>query len=73
MSSNAIVELARYGAPMNAEIARSLLESHDIGAVTLDSGTSTAYGIGLLIPTRLMVLEEDYDAAHAVLLDADLL
>jgi Putative prokaryotic signal transducing protein len=69
----ALVELARYSAFMNAEIAKSLLESHEIGAVTMDGGTSTAYGIGLLIPTRLMVLDEDYDAAYAVLKDAGLL
>jgi hypothetical protein len=69
----ALVELARFPFAMNAEIAKGFLQSHEIGAVVFDSGMNIADSAALAIPTRLMVLDEDYDAAHALLKDADLL
>ena len=68
----ALVELARYPSSMAAEIARSFLESHGIGAVTFDGGMNIADSAAFAIPVRLMVLEEDHDAANTLLTEADL-
>ncbi len=57
---------------MAAEIARGFLESHGIGAVTFDGGMNIADSAAFAIPVRLMVLDEDYDAAITLLQDADL-
>jgi Putative prokaryotic signal transducing protein len=65
----ALVELARYSNAMAGEIARTLLESHDIGAVVFDGGMNIADSAAFAIPVRLMVLDEDFDAAHAILLE----
>lgn len=68
----ALVELARYPSPMVAEIARSFLESHGIGAVTFDGGMNIADSAAFAIPVRLMVLEDDIEAARQLLVQADL-
>ena len=65
---SALVEAARYLTAIEAEIARSFLESHGIGAVVFDSA-SNLYSEGALIGARLMVLDEDL--AEAVKLLAD--
>ena len=67
-----LVELARYPSSMAAEIARSFLESHGIGAVTFDGGMNIADSAAFAIPVRLMVLDEDRDAANTLLTEADL-
>jgi hypothetical protein len=67
-----LVELGRYSFGLNAEIARTLLESHDIGAVVFDSGMNIADSAAFAIPVRLMVLDEDLDAAREILAQADL-
>jgi hypothetical protein len=69
----ALVELARFPFAMNAEIAKGFLQSHEIGAVVFDSGMNIADSSAFAIPTRLMVLDEDFDAAYALLKDAELL
>lgn len=66
----ALVEVGRFPTGVNAEIARTLLESHNIGAVTFDSGMNIADSAAIAIPVRLMVLEEDYDQAEAILKEA---
>lgn len=68
----ALVELARYPSSMAAEIARSFLESHGVGAVTFDGGMNIADSAAFAIPVRLMVLDEDYDEANALLTEADI-
>lgn len=68
----ALVELARYPSGIAAEIARSFLESHGVGAVTFDGGMNIADSAAFAIPVRLMVLDEDYDEASALLSEADL-
>jgi Putative prokaryotic signal transducing protein len=68
----ALVELARYPSPMAAEIARTFLESHGLGAVTFDGGMNIADSSALVIPVRLMVLDEDYDEATRLLIEADI-
>ncbi len=66
----ALVELARYPSPMAAEIARTFLESHGLGAVTFDSGMNIADSAAFAIPVRLMVLHEDLDEAVKLLTEA---
>lgn len=66
----ALVELARYPSSMAAEIARTFLESHGLGAVTFDGGMNIADSAAIAIPVRLMVLDEDYDEAAKLLTEA---
>ena len=66
----ALVELARYPSSMAAEIARTFLESHGIGAITFDGGMNIADSAAFAIPVRLMVLDEDHEDASALLIEA---
>ncbi len=66
----ALVELARYPSSMAAEIARTFLESHGLGAVTFDGGMNIAESAAIAIPVRLMVLDENYDEAAKLLTEA---
>ena len=66
----ALVELARYPSSIAAEIARTFLESHGIGAVTFDGGMNIADSAAFAIPVRLMVLDEDHEDASALLIEA---
>lgn len=68
----ALVELARYPSSMAAEIARTFLESHGLGAVTFDGGMNIADSAAFAIPVRLMVLDEDYDEAAELLNEANI-
>lgn len=63
----ALVELARYPNSMEAEIARTLLESHVLFAVTFDGGMNIADSAAFAIPVRLMVADEERDEAEAIL------
>ena len=63
-----LVEAARYLTAIQAEIARSFLESHGVGAIVFD-GASSLYSEGALIGPRLMVLDEDLDQAVKLLAD----
>ena len=62
----ALVELARFYNSFEAGVVRSRLLADGIEAVIFDSEMSWE-GLGGLIPLRLMVIEEDLDAARAVL------
>ena len=66
-----LVELARYPSGIEAEIARTLLESHGIMAVTFDTGMNIADSAAFAIPVRLMVLDEEYNDAHTILFEAN--
>ncbi|MEE9433852.1 MAG: DUF2007 domain-containing protein [Sphingorhabdus sp.] len=68
----ALAELARFPTGINAEIAKGLLESHGIGAVTFDAGMNIADSAAIAIPVRLMVLDEDLSAAGAILEESNL-
>lgn len=65
-----LVELARYPNNMEAEIARTLLESHGLLAITFDGGMNIADSAAFAIPVRLMVLDEERDEAEAILREA---
>ena len=62
-----LVELARYGTRVEADLARLALWDHEIDAVIFDAETNGFFGGGGLIAVRLMVLEEDADRANDIL------
>ena len=62
-----LVELARFSTSIEAEIIRTLLESHGIPAHVFDAGLNSAEGGGLATAARVMVVDEDYDEATAII------
>jgi hypothetical protein len=62
-----LVELGRFSKQVEAEVARTFLESHGIHAVVFDSGLNIVEGGGLATAVRLMVLDEDYEEALRLL------
>ncbi len=65
-----LVELGRF--PRNeAHIVVGRLDAEGIAAITFDGGASIADGSWLLIPVRVMVDEDDLDAASTILDAAD--
>jgi len=62
-----LVELARFGTRVEADLARLALEAEGIDAFILDAETNSFFGGGGLISVRLMVLEEDFNDAAAIL------
>ena len=62
-----LVELARYGTRVEAELDRLALDAEGIDAVIFDAETNNFFGGGGLISVRLMVLDEQYDEAVELL------
>jgi len=62
-----LVEIRRYFIAMEAEVARTVLNSHGVEALVFDSGLNIADGGGAAFAVRLMVLDEDADQALAIL------
>ena len=60
-----LVELGRYPNAMAAAVVRGRLQAEGIESIAFDGGMNIAEGIGLLIPVRVMVLDEDFAAARA--------
>jgi len=63
----ALVELIRLPNGMEAELLRGRLESAGVPAVCFDAGMNIAESVGLLIPVRVMVLDEDIDEARMLM------
>ncbi len=63
-----LVELARFGSRIDADLARLMLEDEGIGAVIFDGQVNSFYGGFGLIPVRLMVFDEEFDEAQALLI-----
>ncbi|MFV0625580.1 DUF2007 domain-containing protein [Sphingomonas sp. ac-8] len=61
----ALAEVGRF-ARIEAQILVGRLESEGIPAVAFDGEASIADGSWLLIPTRVMVDEDDLSAARAI-------
>ncbi len=57
-----LVEAARFYNSFEAGLAQSRLEETGIDSVLFDLEMAT-YGIGLSIPVRLMVLDDDLEVA----------
>lgn len=64
-----LAEVGRYDR-MEAHIIVGRLENEGIPAVAFDGGASIADGSWLLIPVRVMVDEDDVDAARRILATA---
>ena len=62
-----LVELDRFPTSIEAEVLRTLLQSHGLHAVVFDAGLNSAEGGGLATAARLMVLEEEAKEAAAIL------
>ena len=62
-----LVELARYGTRVEADLARIALEAAGIDALIFDAEANSFFGGGGLISVRLMVLDEDLADATAIL------
>jgi len=62
-----LVELARYGTRVEADLARLALDAEGIDAVIFDAEANSFFGGGGLIGVRLMVLDEELDDAAAIL------
>jgi len=68
----ALVELARFQTKVEADLARLLLEAEAFEVMLFDEGMNYI-GLGSIMPIRLMVLEQEYDAAASLLAEEGLL
>lgn len=68
----ALVELARFQTKVEADLARLLLEAEGLQPMLFDEGMNYM-GLGSIMPIRLMVHGEEYDAAAALLIEEGLL
>ncbi len=64
-----LVEVGRF-ARNEANILIGRLESEGIPAIAFDEGASIADGSQFFIPVRVMVDDEDADAARRIIADA---
>ena len=62
-----LVELVRLPNGVEAELLRGRIESAGVHAVCFDTGMNIAESVGLLIPVRVMVLDEDLTEARALM------
>ncbi|MFN2258639.1 MAG: putative signal transducing protein [Parasphingopyxis sp.] len=67
----ALVELRRLPSGAEAAIVCGFLESHGIEAVRFDTGMNIAESVGIMIPVRVMVEEDELEAANALLAEAE--
>ena len=65
-----LVEAARFGTRIEAEVARLNLGAEGVDAILFDAEMNS-FGWGPLMPVRLMVLEEDLELAHEILAGDD--
>ena len=63
----ALVELDRFPSGAEAQIVRGLLASEGVFALCFDAGMNIAESVGLMIPVRVMVHEQELDRARAIL------
>lgn len=61
-----LVELARFQNKVEADLARMLLESEGLTAIPFDEGMNHV-GLGPIMPIRLMVPQDQYMEAAAIL------
>jgi hypothetical protein len=66
----AMREAGRFHSAFEAELAQGVLAAAGIDSLLLDREMAWS-GLGLLIPVRLMVIEDDLAAATALLEEAE--
>lgn len=66
-----LVELGRFSSGVEASIVRGRLAVDGIEAFSFDAGMNIAESVGIMIPVRLMVDEDDLDAALAIIREAE--
>ena len=66
-----LVEAARFNNRVETDLARLYLEDQGIGAVLFDADINNVFGwfYALLLPVRVMVLDDDLGEARKVLRD----
>lgn len=69
--SDTLKRVREYNSPVEAEIAKSVLDSAGIESVIHGEYMSTIYATGAF-PARLMVRSVDYDEADRVLSSGDM-
>ena len=62
-----LIELARFGTRVEADLARMALEAAGIDVVLLDTEANSFFGGSGLIAVRLMVLDDDVEEAREIL------
>jgi hypothetical protein len=62
----ALVELARFEARIQAELAKMHLGADGIDSILFDAAMNNV-GWGTMMPGRLLVLDEDLEDARAIL------
>lgn len=67
----ALVELGRFSSGAEAAIVHGRLQADGIESACFDTGMNIAESVGIMIPVRLMVDEEDLEAALAIIRDAE--
>lgn len=70
-NGDTLKRVREYNSPVEAEIAKSVLDSAGIESVIHGEFMSTIYATGAF-PARLMVRVEDYDEADRVLRSGDM-
>ena len=70
-NGDTLKRVREYNSPVEAEIAKSVLDSAGIESVIHGEFMSTIYATGAF-PARLMVRAEDYDEADKVLSSGDM-
>jgi len=66
-----MIELVRVSNPLDVVYIQAILRGAGIEAIVLDGHMSSLYGAVDVMPQRIMVIDEDIDAARRVLDDAD--
>jgi hypothetical protein len=62
-----LVELGSYPNAMEAAMVRGRLQVEGIDSVAFDGGMNIADSAGWVIPVRVMVLDDDLEAAKAAI------
>jgi hypothetical protein len=62
-----LAELIRLPSGHDAELLRGRLENAGVHAVCFDAGMNIAESVGIMIPVRVMVLDEDLAEAQTLL------
>src|SRR5438552_14769735 len=66
-----MITLRTYASPIEAGMAKSMLEAHQISCALADENANAYGGAPFAMPVRLLVNEDQVDAAKQILEDAE--